>query len=79
MSALSAINYTPPPTIKEFIRDHRPGELFYDWVVGPVGSGKTTGIFFKLIHMAARQKPSPDGVRRKASRLVEFFGQTAER
>ena len=64
------INYTPPPTIKEFIRDHRPGELFYDWVVGPVGSGKTTGIFFKLIHMAARQKPSPDGVRRSRAVIV---------
>mgnify|MGYP003347188385 CR=1 FL=1 len=51
--------------IKEFIKDFRPGELFYDWVVGPVGSGKTTGIFFKLIHMASKQKPSD----RKSTRL----------
>lgn len=65
-----AINYTPPPTIKEFIKDHRAGELFYDWIVGPVGSGKTTGIFFKLVHMAAQQKPSPDGVRRTRAVIV---------
>lgn len=65
-----AINYTPPPTIKEFIKDHRPGELFYDWVVGPVGSGKTTGIFFKLIHLAMKQKPGPDGMRRTRAVIV---------
>lgn len=32
-----AINYSPPPTIGRFIRSHRPGELFYDWICGPVG------------------------------------------
>lgn len=31
------ISYTPPPTLKEFIKDFRPGELFYDWIIGPVG------------------------------------------
>lgn len=64
------IQYTPPPTIKEFIKDVRAGELFYDWVCGPVGSGKTTGIFFKLVHMAAQQAPSPDGVRRTRAVIV---------
>ena len=64
------INYTPPPTIREFIKDVRPGELFYDWVIGPVGSGKTTGIFFKLIYMAKLQKPSPDGIRRTRAVVV---------
>jgi hypothetical protein len=38
---MSTINYTPPPTLREFIKDYRQGELFYDWIVGPVGSGKT--------------------------------------
>ena len=33
------IQYTPPPTIRDFIKDYRPAELFYDWIVGPVGSG----------------------------------------
>lgn len=64
------INYTPPKTIKEFIKDYRRGELFYDWIVGPVGSGKTTGIFFKLAYMAKLQKPSPDGVRRSRAVIV---------
>lgn len=65
-----AINYTPPPTIRDFIKDYRPGQLFYDWIVGPVGSGKTTGIFFKLAYMAKLQKPGPDGVRRTRAVIV---------
>lgn len=64
------IQYTPPPTLREFIKDYRPGELFYDWVVGPVGSGKTTGIFFKLIYLAKQQAPGPDGVRRTRAVIV---------
>lgn len=64
------IQYTPPPTIKEFIRDYRKAELFYDWIVGPVGSGKTTGIFFKLVYMAMLQAPSPDGIRRSRAVIV---------
>lgn len=66
----SIINYTPPPTIKQFIRDYKPGELFMDWIVGPVGSGKTTGIFFKLCYMASLQAPSPDGIRRTRAVIV---------
>lgn len=66
-----AINYTPPPTIREFIKDYKPGELFYDWIVGPVGSGKTTGLFFKLVYLAKKQAPSPsDGVRRSRAVIV---------
>jgi hypothetical protein len=62
--------YTPPPTIKEFIKDYRPGALFYNWIVGPVGSGKTTGIFFKLVYMAKKQAPGPDGIRRTRAVIV---------
>lgn len=64
------LNYTPPPTISRFIKDHLPGELFYDWIVGPVGSGKTTGIFMKLVYMAGLQKPGPDGIRRSRAVVV---------
>lgn len=67
---MSTINYTPPPTIRDFIKDHLKGELFYDWVVGPVGSGKTTGIFFKLAYMAGLQEPGPDGIRRTRAVIV---------
>lgn len=64
------IEYTPPPTVEQFILDYRPGELFYDWIVGPVGSGKTTGIFFKLCYMAGLQAPGPDGIRRSRAVVV---------
>jgi hypothetical protein len=62
---MSTINYNPAPTIRDFIKHHKPGQFFADWVIGPVGSGKTTGIFFKLINLARLQRPSPvDGKRR---------------
>lgn len=64
------INYKPAATVKEFILDYRPSELFYDWIVGPVGSGKTSGIFFKLVYMASLQKPGPDGIRRTKAVIV---------
>lgn len=67
---MSTINYTPPPTIRNFIKDYRPGELFYDWIVGPVGSGKTTGLFFKLCYMAKQQAPGPDGIRKTRAVVV---------
>ena len=68
---MASINYTPPDTIKEFIKHYRPGELFFDWIIGPVGSGKTTGIFFKLAYMASLQAKSPiDGIRRSRAVIV---------
>jgi len=70
MAAPDVIRYTPPPTLKEFIKDYLPGELFYDWIVGPVGSGKTTGIFFKLVYMAKMQARGPDGIRRTRAVVV---------
>jgi hypothetical protein len=68
---VASVNYTPPPTVRDFIRHFRPGELFFDWIIGPVGSGKTTGIFFKLVYMAAQQAKSPiDGIRRSRAVVV---------
>lgn len=64
------VRYKPPPTVRDFITDYRPGQLFYDWIIGPVGSGKTTGIFFKLVHMAQKQAPSRDGIRRSRAVVV---------
>lgn len=64
------INYTPPPTVRTFLKHHLPGQLFMDWIVGPVGSGKTTGIFFKLVYMAKLQQPGPDGIRRSRAVIV---------
>jgi len=56
---MALIDYKPPPTIRNFIRHYHPGRLFSDWIIGPVGSGKTTGIFFKLIYMCTLQAISP--------------------
>lgn len=65
------INYTPSKTVKAFIKHYLPGELFFNWIVGPFGSAKTTGIFFKLIFMSMLQKPSPhDGIRRSRAVIV---------
>lgn len=66
----NAIDYAPPATIAAFMRDYLPGELFYDWIVGPVGSGKTTAIFFKLVYMAKMQEPGADGIRRTRAVIV---------
>lgn len=68
---MATINYTPPPTVRDFIKHYLPGELFLDWIIGPVGSGKTTGIFFKLAFMASLQAKSPiDGIRRSRCVVV---------
>lgn len=67
----AVINYVPPPTVREMIRHYTPHELFFDWIIGAVGSGKTTGIFFKLVYMASLQAPSPvDGIRRTRAVIV---------
>lgn len=68
--ATTGINYTPPPTLNDFIKSRKLGELYYDWVIGPVGSGKTTSIFMKLMTAAKQQAPSPDGIRRTRAVIV---------
>lgn len=67
---MAVINYTPPDTVSRFVKDYLPGELFYSWIVGPVGSGKSTGNFFKLVNMASKQAPGPDGIRRSRAVIV---------
>lgn len=58
---MSSVDYTPPPTVDAFIKS----ETFYNFIVGPVGSGKTVGSLFKILYHAMRQAPSPtDGIRR---------------
>jgi hypothetical protein len=53
--------YAPEPIAEAFILDDK----FYTFIVGPVGSAKTTAIMMKIVHRAKLQAPSPvDGVRR---------------
>ena len=70
MSSHNAIDYYPAPTIKAFIRDYTPHKLFFDWIVGPVGSGKTTALFMKLVYLAGLQMPGLDGIRRTRAVIV---------
>ena len=58
---MSNVDYKPSVTVSEYIRS----ETFYNFIVGPVGSGKSVGSIMKILYHAMRQAPSPqDGIRR---------------
>lgn len=58
---MGSITYSPEPIAESFILDERP----QSFIVGPVGSAKTTAILFKIVARAQQQRKSPrDGVRR---------------
>lgn len=61
-----SITYRPPPTVAEFLRSNS----FSNFIVGPVGSGKTTGMLFRIVKMAKEQRRSPDGKRRFRAIIV---------
>ena len=68
---MAGIDYTPAPIVGQFIQDFIPGNLFYSFIVGPFGSGKTAGSIMKIVYMASLQAPSPiDGVRRSRCVVV---------
>lgn len=68
---MPSIDYKPSDTCESFIRDFLPAELFYNFIVGPYGSGKTSANLFKLVYMAKLQEPSPlDGIRRSRAVIV---------
>ena len=54
------IDYTPEPIAARFIRS----KAFYNFIIGPVGSAKTTAILFKILYHAQMQAAGPDGIRR---------------
>ena len=57
---MSDVNYTATPTGAAFIQSLKK----YNFVIGPVGSGKTTPCLFKILYHAKRQNPNPgDGIR----------------
>src|ERR1700746_3386603 len=66
----TVLDYRPSPTVKAFIKSYRQSALWYSWLIGPVGSGKTTALFMKLVFHAAQQLPSPDGIRRTKAVIV---------
>ena len=54
------IDYTPPKSLEPLFRSTK----FWNIVVGPVGSAKTTACIFRLLMAAARQAPGKGGIRR---------------
>ena len=54
-----SINYTAPPTVSQFMLS----DAFMRIVMGPVGSGKTTGMLMEILRRSIEQKKGPDGLR----------------
>jgi len=53
------INFVPPPTGVTFMLSNS----FYRFILGPLGSGKTTTVLFELLRRACEQMPGLDGIR----------------
>ncbi len=60
------LNYTAPPTVAGFMRS----EAFARFILGPVGSGKSTGSMMELLRRMQSQAPGPDGIRHTRFVLV---------
>lgn len=60
------INYTAPPTIADFMMS----DAFVRIIMGPVGSGKSTGCLMEIVRRMCEQAPGPDGVRRTRFTIV---------
>jgi hypothetical protein len=63
---MTTIDFVAPKTIGEFL----DSEAFARFIVGPVGSGKTTGCIFELLKRCYQQKPDNTGVRRTRFAIV---------
>lgn len=58
--------YTPPVSVVPFLT----ADKFANFVVGPVGSTKTTAALIKIGYEAKRIKASPDGIRRSRVAVI---------
>ena len=57
----SAVTYKVPPTIERFMKD---GKSAVRLILGPWGSGKTTGCIMELLKRASEEYPDHKGVRK---------------
>lgn len=60
------VAYQAPPTVSEFMQS----SAFVRCVVGPIGSGKSSGCVMEIIRRAMEQAPGPDRVRRTRFAVV---------
>lgn len=67
----SIINYDAPDTITNFMLDNSKVRL----VIGPYGSGKTTGCIMELMRRATLEHPDAQGVRRTRFVVVRNTAQ----
>lgn len=58
--------YEPVPSVEPYVRS----DAFQTFIVGPVGSTKTTGSILKLLYEASRIAPCRDGIRRSRFAIV---------
>lgn len=63
---MSMMNYTAPPTVARFMRS----EAFVRAIMGPVGSGKSTGCLIEILRRMAEQSPAQDGKRHTRFAIV---------
>lgn len=60
------VSFTAPPTIARFMMS----EAFVRIILGPVGSGKSTGCLMEILRRSREQKAGPDGIRRTRWTIV---------
>lgn len=53
------MDYTPPKTVRELMLS----EKLARFIIGPLGSGKSTGMIMELMRRALEQEPDKDGIR----------------
>jgi hypothetical protein len=63
---MNAISYRAPKTVARFLRS----SAFVRCIVGPVGSGKSSGCIMEIPRRAAEQAAGPDGVRRTRFAII---------
>lgn len=68
-------NYNHVPTIREFARS----DAFIRALVGPFGSGKSSGCVIEIVRRGQMQNPGPDGIRRSRWAVVRnTYGELAD-
>lgn len=63
---MAGIDFTPPPTMRQFMRSDAFGRI----AAGPVGSGKTTSCLIELLRRSLGQAPGGDGLRHTRHAIV---------